>query len=287
MKKSQSDRVSLNTRPNLHLDLSSITNTNTPTNQPATLPTEIILKVKSDTITRLMRVTSDTNVTKFKALVITKLLLDEPVEEVLYMPLSGIYLTQSNRTLSSYNINKGDSITLKKLESPCRTVTVSIPEHNQQQEIGIWKDTTVMGLIQLIGNKEPAMSKYYLSSDGKTSLPMEEGLSKSSLFLFGPYPPPLRDGSSARILERSLTVRTDSQLLISPRITSRVNAENGPAFFKEKKWRTISVPENIFIHLNRVFLPPLECITNLPATLNVVVPPNGELKSPRRTENLL
>jgi len=245
------------------------------------------LKVKSDTISRLIRVTSDTNVTKLKSMVITKLLLDVPVEEVLYMPLSGIYLTQSNRTLSSYNINKGDSITLKKLESPCRTVTVSIPEHNQQQEIGIWKDTTVQGLIQLIGNKDPVMSKYYLSSDGKTSLPMEEGLSKSILFLFGPYPPPLRDAGSARILERSLTVRTDSQLLISPRFTSRVNVENGSAFLKEKKWRTITVPSDIFIHLNRVFLPPLECITNLPATVNGIVLPNGEIKSPRRTENLV
>jgi len=119
-----------------------------------------------------------------------------------------------------------------------------------------------MGLIQLLAHKDiNTISKYFISTDGKTPLSMTDTLPKSSSFSYVPY--------STGLKESGTTNTTEDKPLITPRSESshchtRSSSENKPSPISlNKNWCLYSIKENHpFIHFNKPFLPPLESTLN-------------------------
>jgi hypothetical protein len=248
--------------------------------------TEVIIHVARDTISRLIRVSSDSHISSVKSLVASKLLISDSNADrlSLYLLSTGIYLKQGNRPLWTYYICNTDTLTLKKPELPIRTISVYIEDLDQQEYVPVWRDTTTMGLIQLLVNKDVALvTNYFLSCDGKTPLGMNDILPKVSYFTYCAYPQPSpKDLGSNREDQLPLHLKTEVLLpmtssccRISRSFSSdnnrelncikRKNTENQPSILIEKNWRT-TAQENRFVPLNRIFLPPLESLlhTNFP-----------------------
>jgi len=266
---------------------------------------EILLKVVAQNITRLIRVPGDAHTSTVRSIVAQKLLIQESngsEQLALYLPCTGVYLKQGNRPLWNYYISQTDSITLRKPEPPSRTVTVLIKDLNLQEYVPVWKETTTMGLLQLLVNKDLTLiTKYFLSCDGKTPLPMNEILPKASHFTYSAYPQQTlsKDSGAANettmcsSLEARKEFPTPSNKFIrvrslghsNPPLEVKTNLENFPPVLLEKKWRSIS-PDYKFQHLNRLFLPPLESILqpNIPTHFKSCMP--SETKTTITTSGL-
>jgi len=132
-----------------------------------------------------------TTVEEAKRAITRKLMTHQKLELFeLYLPLTGVFLLLPDRMLLSYYLRNSEEITLKKKEIPKREVTVKFPLLSETEEIvHIWKETTAMGLIQLLEKKElKNISESCLSVEGKTPLPMNEPLPiKSSIFYYVTY----------------------------------------------------------------------------------------------------
>jgi len=261
---------------------------------------EILLKVVTQNITRLIRVPGDAHTSTVRSIVAQKLLIHETNGEqlALYLPCTGVYLKQGNRPLWNYYISQTDSITLKKPEPSARTVTVLIKDLNHQEYVPIWKETTTMGLLQLLVNKDLTLiTKYFLSCDGKTPLPMNEILPKASHFTYCSYPQQTLSKDSGAANENTMCsslearkelpstnkfIRVRSHGHSNPTLEAKTNLENFPPILLEKKWRSIS-PDYKFQHLNRLFLPPLESILQPNIPTHYKSSPPLETKTPSTT----
>jgi hypothetical protein len=250
--------------------------------------TDILMKVVLDNVSRIIRVPPETQISLVKSLIVSKLLIPDLKSEqlTLYLPFTGIFL-QVNRPICSFYISKTDHVSLKKFEHPLRTVTVNIISLHKLEEVPVWKETTIMGLIQLLVNKDiTQVTECFLSIDGKTALPMNDLLPKGvSHFSYCRYPVKFTKelGSSYEDKENLLfdsslqssrspdCVRSSSRILISSNSSLVLNnLENQHPILIEKKWRTVA-QDSKFIPLNRLFLPPLESVVsvNLPPNVNI------------------
>jgi len=251
----------------------------------STIPDVILLKVITDNISRQISVPADTQITQLKTTVAKT--YNQDANEVdhlaLYLPSTGIYLKQGNRSLWTYYISQSDCLTLKKPDPPARTITVNITDLNIQEPVPVWKETTTMGLVQLLVNKDlSSIYKYFLCCDGKTPLAMNDILPKVSHFTYCPYPAAISKNSAPASTSNSSDHRKEKKTKLSRSHSHIVpsdhknNIENTPQILFEKKWRCLAIYDTEFIHINRLFLPSLESVihTNLPT--NLKLPPEPE-----------
>jgi len=158
-----------------------------------------------------------------------------------------------------------------------------------------------MGLLQLLVNKDLTLiTKYFLSCDGKTPLPMNEILPKVSHFTYSAYPQLILSKDSGAANENAMSSSLDARKEFqtnsvnnkfirvrshghSNALEAKTNLENFSPMLLEKKWRSIS-PDHKFQHLNRLFLPPLESIIqpNIPTHFKSCLPPVSKTTTPGR-----
>jgi len=136
---------------------------------------------------------------------------------------------------------------------------------------------------------------------------MNENVPKQTHFSYCHYPPKLSSKDQAPTIDDKQIVTTRSEpskaasnrnhrksssLKISNPInkevaTNLINTDIHSSIFQEKKWRTCVQENNKFVHLNRLFLPPLESVSNLSLPPNVNINCGTIINDPISTKSMV